>query len=497
MVDFSAAYNPLLQAEQAKPDPFAGVTQALGASKAVLENQLLAGAIQKQQPEIDDARLQNALNHTNTVLAAMSPALAMGNNVTMDAIQQGARKAVQMGIPANEVSDFLTNLPPNADGPTLYRSLQGHQLALMNAQDRIATMRGQRVTTDTGGNIQVGTQSNFDNSYTPVTSFRKTMDPASAIQPVAGPVDQTTGAETTETAGERAEQAGLAAPGTYTNGGSGASNGSTAIPINIRNGRITQRQPMTAAPSITPAGASGGFGSGDSATMPSGPIQTKPSPGQKIALDSGGNQYAAAVQNAGTYGQQMTQLQSALTALQNTTTGPGTEARQAIASYMLALPGGLGQYLPGVNPKSIASYDEANKYLTQTAQGTPNATRSDAGLNTALASSPSVHISNAAAQDVLKANIGFRRAEMANVMAWQKAGLDPGQYPQWLARRQQGIDPRAYSIDTLSPPQRSAFLSTLSGSAKTKFLNSVRDAISTGQIDPGSLQSTGGQSAGQ
>ena len=222
--------------------------------------------------------------------------------------------------------------------------------------------------------------------------------------------------------------------------------------------------------------------------MPSGPIQTAASPGQATALKSSGDQYAAAGQTMATYAQQQEQLASALDGLKNTNTGPGTESRQAIASYMLALPGGIGQYLPGVDAKSIQAYDEANKYLTQTASGSPNAARSDAGLNTALASSPSVHISNAAAQDVLKANIGFRRAEMANYAAFQRTGLDPGQFTSWLAQRNQQMDPRAYSVDLLSGQQRQAALAGMSPAAKAKFLGTVRAAIGSGIIDPRALQ---------
>ena len=352
-------------------------------------------------------------------------------------------------------------------------------------------MRGQPVETNIGGQTVFGTRNAFTNAYTPQGgpngALTNTMDPANAAALQTGPVNPTTGARTMIPAGVAAERAGLAPPGTYTGAGG-------AIPVMInRNGQI-MRAPSNG-PTISPPGsASSGapaFGSNTSATMPPGAVQTDPSPGQSVALKAGGEQYAAAGQNAATYGQQMTQLQSALTGLQNTTTGPGTESRQAIASYMLALPGGIGQYLPGVDPKSIQAYDEANKYLTQTAQGSPNATRSDAGLNTALASSPSVHISNAAAQDVLKANMGFRRAEMANYAAFQRSGLDDGQYPSFMAQRNQQIDPRAYSVDLLSQPQRSAFIASLSPSAKAKFFNSVRDAASSGMIDTSALSGGG------
>lgn len=478
--NMASPFNALIASnQQPAPNPLLQVNQLAQTQGA------LAGA-QKAQLEADDASLQNAQNHVNFRIQAMGPVVAKGDQVTTNDIAKGLRDLVESSKGAfsyQEAAHTLGQIPTapggdaNAPNPAAATWLRNQQLRLLGMGQQISAMRGDTVSTNTGGGTQFGTRDSFTGAYRPQGAggyVPSTMSPAQAATPTAGPVDKVTGTQTTETLGERAEQAGLAPGGTYT--GRAGSSGPQQVYIDAQGGISKPRQVGGGAMMPPPAG---------------GPIQTAPSPAQSEVLKAGGDQFAAAGQNAGTYGQQMTQLQSALTGLQNTGTGPGSESRQAIASYMLALPGGIGAYLPGVDAKSIQAYDEANKYLTQTAQGSPNATRSDAGLNTALASSPSVHISNAAAQDVLKANIGFRRAEMANYAAFQNSGADPGQYSSFVAQRNQQIDPRAYSVDLLSPAQRSTFMQSLSPAAKTKFLSSVRDAMSSGMIDTSALSGGG------
>lgn len=503
MVDFSAPYNALLQQNMAPPpNPLTQASQLVGLQNQELQNRTLNATA-------DDAELANAQNHINFVTQAMTAPLVMGDKVRLGDVASAGADAVAGSkgrISSQEIGQFLSTLPPDpadpaAPNPALQTALRQHQTRLLGALQQIEVLRGQNSAVNSGNKTLVINSDGFTNQPRVAGSIQNTLDPAAAASLQAGPVDPVTGVKTMIPMGRAAEQYGLAAPGTYTGAGGG---GADAIPISInRSGQITKRAMseggQTMQPSISPPGpAAGGapaFGSNTSATMPSGGIQTEPSPGQAVALKSSGDQYAAAGQNQATYAQQMQQLQSGLTSLQNTNTGPGTEARQAIASYMLALPGGIGQYLPGVDPKSIAAFDEANKYLTQAAVGSPSATRSDAGQNAAIQSNPSVHISNSAAQDVLKANIGFRRTEMANYAAFAKTGQDPGQFTSWLAQRNQQIDPRAYSVDLLSQPQRQGFMSSLSGQAKAKFLGSVRDAIANRIIDPRALQ--GGVGGGQ
>ena len=498
MVDLASPFNALIASNQ-QQSPGQNPLTTLGQfaqTKSALANADTATS------QADDAALANAQNHVGYIINGMTPLLAKGANVTAaDVAQEGSNLVAETKgrVSAQEIASFVGQLP--TDGAGIQASLQQHLLRLQSANDRIATLRGQPTAIATGGGTQLGTRNAFTGAYQPQGGpsgyVPNTLSPEGAAASTPGPVNPLTGAVTTITTGERAEQAGLAPAGTYTGRGGGA------IPVTVLpNGRITKRPQstggafMSSPSSLPPAGAAGGFGAGTSATMPSGAIQTAPSPGQATALKTSGDQFAAAGQTMATYAQQQQQLSSALDGLKSTNTGPGTESRQAIASYMLALPGGIGQYLPGVDPKSIQAYDEANKYLTQTASGSPNAARSDAGLNTALASSPSVHISNAAAQDVLKANIGFRRAEMANYAAFQKTGLDPGQFTGWLAQRNQQIDPRAYSVDLLSPQQRQTAMAGMSPAAKTKFLGTVRDAIGSGIIDPNALAG-GGAAGGQ
>ena len=69
---------------------------------------------------------------------------------------------------------------------------------------------------------------------------------------------------------------------------------------------------------------------------------------------------------AGGFAGRVYTLRQALHGLQNTTTGPGTAELNNAKSYIQALAPSVAKAL-GINPDSIAAYDEANKYLIQNA----------------------------------------------------------------------------------------------------------------------------------
>lgn len=129
---------------------------------------------------------------------------------------------------------------------------------------------------------------------------------------------------------------------------------------------------------------------------------------------------------------------------------------------MLSLPGGLDRWIPGVDPQSIAVFATANNHLTAAAAANPSGGRFDAGLSTAIASNPSVHISNHAARDIQTANLGFIRFEKANMQSF--GGQDASQWQAHIAQRNASIDPHAYSADLNTPAQRAEYMATLSPS---------------------------------
>lgn len=195
----------------------------------------------------------------------------------------------------------------------------------------------------------------------------------------------------------------------------------------------------------------------------------------KVQQDSV-DQYGADSRAAGTYQDRVFPLQQAAKALETAKTGEGSEALQSIASRIQTLtPDALKNIIPNIRtPDEIAAYDEARKYLTMAQQNRPGADRSDAGLATAGASSPSTHISPAAAKLLVQAQLGVERSKQAQFLefnATHPQGTE-GQYARWLSDRAAKIDPRAFITDSQTPAERKSYYDRLGAAEKTNYLDS-------------------------
>lgn len=187
-------------------------------------------------------------------------------------------------------------------------------------------------------------------------------------------------------------------------------------------------------------------------------------------------QYIADSRAAGGYQDRVYPLQQAAKALETAKTGEGSEALQSIASRIQTLtPDALKNIIPNIRtPDEIAAYDEARKYLTMAQQNRPGADRSDAGLATAGASSPSTHISPAAAKLLVQAQLGVERSKQAQLLefnATHPQGTE-GDYSRWLADRSAKVDPRAFITDSQSVPERKSYYERLGKDEKTNYLES-------------------------
>lgn len=234
-------------------------------------------------------------------------------------------------------------------------------------------------------------------------------------------------------------------------------------------------------------GAPGAIGAGSG--TPSGGIATGPHLGEQAAADTAAQGSAGALNDlhksvAGS-GARLFALDKALTGLQNTTTGPGTETRNTVLSFLGAAPG-FKHLVPDATLESVKNYDEANKYLTQYAAGTAAAMGqgTDAKLATALSGNASTHISNLAAQDVVKATIGLERMQQAQAQAFDASGKSPQDYYKWSVDWNKNIDPRAFVMDKLSPDQRGKLVSSITDpQEKARFAASLRTAIKGGFLE--------------
>jgi hypothetical protein len=199
-------------------------------------------------------------------------------------------------------------------------------------------------------------------------------------------------------------------------------------------------------------------------------------PGAQTELDASAQHYAADNVAANTFQSRIFPLTQAATALANTATGPGTQPINQIKSFLLAQsPDALKQYLPGVDPNSIANYDEAVKYLAQYAMNQPGAANSDMHLGLAQVANASTHISNQAAQQVVQNALGLERMRQAATLTFN-ATHPPGsgaQYDRFMSNFATTYDPRGFSWDTQTPAQRQTALAGMGRAAKEKLLQSV------------------------
>lgn len=171
------------------------------------------------------------------------------------------------------------------------------------------------------------------------------------------------------------------------------------------------------------------------------------------------DQYAHDRSAAANYQQTITPLTHALQSLQNlgpTGTGPGTEGRNEIVSFLQSV--GAGQLL-GIDPEKIKDYDEAQKYLTQYAQSAGDPNTNDK-LAAAFAGNPNVHVSNAAAIDVVKTAMSLQRFKQAQIVSFQNAvaagKASPTDYSDYALHFAQTYDPRAMGLDLMTPAAKRA-----------------------------------------
>ena len=222
-------------------------------------------------------------------------------------------------------------------------------------------------------------------------------------------------------------------------------------------------------PRLAPAAPGGGVAS-------SGAVPVGLPPGAQTELDASAQHYASDNVAANTFQQRVFPLTQAATSLSNVGTGPGTQPLNQIKSFLLAQsPDVLKQFLPGVDPNKIASYDEAVKYLAQYAMNQPGAANSDMHLGLAQVANASTHISNQAAQQVVQNALGLERMRQAATLQFNDTH-PPGsgaQYDRFLSTFATANDPRGFSWDTQTPAQRQAAMTGMTRAAKERLLGSI------------------------
>lgn len=230
-------------------------------------------------------------------------------------------------------------------------------------------------------------------------------------------------------------------------------------------------------PDTLPANAAAAGGARQPAAA--APILAAPPPGVTDSQNADITKYKAdqaAIPLRQTNVQSLQKAQTALEALNDTalSTGKGTEGLNHLRSVITSL--------TGAGTASTMNYDEATKYLTDYARQQGAAANSDLQLQAAQGSNASTNISNAAALDVVKTNIGRERQAMAQVMAQSNpTGIGYGANAVKFAS---STDPRGFAWNSYTAPEQQKIIGGLSPAGKTKLVNSLKIATQYGFTQP-------------
>jgi hypothetical protein len=191
---------------------------------------------------------------------------------------------------------------------------------------------------------------------------------------------------------------------------------------------------------------------------------------------AGGDMLSADQQSNAQSGTRVNMLQNAGDALSKAQTGTGADKLNAVRGLVATLGGPADK---------VASYDEANKYLTQYAQqkAASFGHGTDSQLAAAIAGNGNTHISNLAAQDVVKVNLGLERMEQARMKAWESAGLQPSQYGQWKSQFGSTMDPRVFVADQMEPTKVQAMVKSMNPKQQATFRTQYNWAVQNGYIN--------------
>ena len=458
------AYNKLLAG-----DPRAALA-ALDSSQAGQTNQ--ATALSNQQAEI--ANTAARVGYIGNLFTGYTE-----NAPTMKGFQSDIADGIRQGIIDPQTGAQILATSPDPSSPEFASFAKAEAQHMAAAAGQIARFLPQTQSVSGPG----GTVITSDNPLAPGFA-----GPGTVVTPGVSPTTTTTDANGNPIYAPAAAPTVIApgAPGPI--GAAGAL--SAAAPGALGSGTMVNAMPAAGPPSSIPA--SGGGAANPLAGMPAGAQL-----GQAEAAQGSASAYNNFMSNVGDAPMRIFTLQKALGDLQGTNTGPGTAGRNEVISYANAALHALDPNAPGIDPKGVAAYDEANKYLTAYAQQQANSFGSgtDSALAAAFSSNPSTHISSLAAQDVVKTNIALERMGQVAAQVAQAQNVQPGQFLQWKAQFGTQVDPRAFAFPEMAPGARAALVKQLrqSPSQYQKFAQSLQLAVQYGAVDDPRQQQNAGQ----
>lgn len=484
----------------------AGPNAALAAQSGLTSNQALSTDQLNQAFKKTDYMAKTA----GGVLA--DPGFDYSDASMMRLLGQGSADGV-LTIP--EITRQLATMPPDAAGRQQW--VQQHQNQALSQQQQLELRYGRPVTADDGQVVRGGTQSMQTGALNvpgapPVPSgqgVQKQTGPDSnaALVPM---VDNDPQSPTYGQSFKVPRSALPGAPGVVSPPASPLGTGRPPAALRNPNAATAPAAPAAPGPAPPVAGAAPPVstppGSATPATAPATPaapaagssvppgavppgaVPTGLAPGTAEEMQGSVTHAVEARGLANSYQTRIQPIEGALTALAGADTGKGGETLNTIRAYTQDVaPSFIQRMLPSslTDPKSRIAFEEANKYLTGMAINAPGGARSNAGQEAAGAATPSVHISNEAAQLVARAALAQQRLTQAGTLAFNQSGQPAQSYDRFMNNWNTSADPRAFVADKMSPNERADLTTSLGGvgsPAYQKFKQSYQQGVATGVI---------------
>lgn len=219
-------------------------------------------------------------------------------------------------------------------------------------------------------------------------------------------------------------------------------------------------------------------------------VVTGASPGVAAAIETVGAQsgkdLASARTRANTFRDDIYPIEASLKALHELGPqgiGPGTSQLNDIKRFIVT-------WLPNVDPKLVeqeSNFGQLGKYLTQIARRSGNTGTNDQ-LAASFEANPNTKMSTATVDTVLKSILALRKMEHAQTLLFEKSGLRPDQYSQWVAKNQNVFDPRAFGFSDMDKKAREKVIKSLTPEQRKKFEYSLHFANEAGLIEPPKLK---------
>lgn len=431
--------------------------QAQGIANAQQQNQLLRTENQRAQVGLSQDKV-NLAHQQYGILSGTLGTLAQDPRIAtpagFDLLHQTTDQLVKNGIITPDIAQAeLANAP--SDPSQLPQYLQTLNTRVLDAQGKFGEIYGQPGTISNGNRI------------IPVTT-----SPIAGVKRIGADIPMETSPternQLVPTIGPQGQQIVVPQGQLTQRAGNNALTGMPMGPVNQLS--TTGAPPAQPGPQSSVQPVAGG---GATVSPPAGQVESL---GQIASASTA--KFNTDQQREANFQQDMLPLNKAyhgMVALGTTGTGPGTETLNDVKSFLVSQ-GVIGQN------DDVKNFDEVRKYTTQLAR-TNGDTGSDSRLAASFAGNPSVNISNAAAQDVLKSAISLRKLQNAQVQAFSQSGLPASEYQKWAQTWNKSQDPVAYGFDMMKPAQRVQYIKSLSPEKKAAFAQSLTSAVQLGLVE--------------